>query len=167
MSSTDAGPGIATTELEASPHLSPAFLGCSLETDFLRPDETNRHLLALRVAEIADAVSARQGPRSGLLSSAAPLSYRAELDQAELPLSPAERTEAVSTALEAFDGVWRPHHPDMMFNLTPSPMLDTVALAAVTALYNPNGIWDLTCGKFALLEQKVLRYLGRLAGWRG
>jgi glutamate/tyrosine decarboxylase-like PLP-dependent enzyme len=138
-----------------------------LDDDFLRPDEANVHRLAERVAHFAEHVSCRRGSRPALLTSVAPFSYGQMLERAGLPFASQSREAAAEASLEAFEGVWRPHHPDMMFNLTPSPMLDTVALAAVTALYNPNGIWDLTSGKFVLLEQRVLHALGRLAGWPG
>ncbi|MEW2143276.1 hypothetical protein AB0869_10725 [Micromonospora vinacea] len=145
----------------------PAFAGDRLDDDFLRPDEANLGRLAARVNEFAEQVSSRRGPRPALLTSVAPFSYGQTVEGAELPFEPQSREVAVTAALEAFEGVWRPHDPGMMFNLTPSPMLDTVALTAVTALYNPNGIWDLTSGKFVLTEQRVLRALGRLAGWSG
>lgn len=72
---------------------------------------------------------------------------------------------AAARSLEAFEGCIRWHHPHALFNITPSPLLDTVALTTLTALYNPNALWDITSGKFLLLEKRITRFLARLVGW--
>lgn len=67
--------------------------------------------------------------------------------------------------VESFDGCLLWYNPNALFNITPTPLLDTVALTTITALYNPNAIWDITSGKFILTEQKVVKTLAENVGW--
>jgi glutamate/tyrosine decarboxylase-like PLP-dependent enzyme len=94
------------------------------------------------------------------------LRYPEALAGVEIPLQGLSSEDALGRSLEAFEGVIRWHDPMALFNLVPSPWLDTVALSAITALYNPNAFFDLTSGKFNLLEKRVVRMLAGLAGWQ-
>jgi len=58
-----------------------------------------------------------------------------------------------------FDGTIRWNSPNTAFNITSSPLLDTVAASTVTNLLNPNCLWDVASGKFGLAEKKIIRLL--------
>lgn len=60
-----------------------------------------------------------------------------------------------------FDGNIKWHSPYAAFNITSTPLLDTVAASTITQLFNPNCLWDLTSGKFILAEKKIIRLLGK------
>lgn len=85
----------------------------------------------------------------------------------DFPELPRSFDDAAEHSLEAFEGCIRWHHPHALFNITPSPLIDTVALTSLTALYNPNALWDITSGKFLLLEKRIISFLANLAGWDG
>lgn len=159
--------GGVTGQPEFQPVDAPAlsFASDTLADDFLAPDECNFTLLHDRISWLHKALMAKASPRPGMRDMPRTFTYSEELKDCHLPAGSQSRAAALSASMEAFEGRFRPHHPHSLFNIAPSPMIDAVALAAVTSLNNPNAIWDLSCGKFSLLEQRVIRYLGELAGW--
>lgn len=60
-----------------------------------------------------------------------------------------------------FDGTIKWHSPYTTFNITPTPLLDTVAASTITTLMNPNCLWDLTSGKFVLAEKDIINLFGK------
>ncbi len=132
--------------------------------DILRPDESNFSILPQRVQWLHQQLSQSIGVRPG--QRAVNPAFRYPDDNAEFPDAPQSFEAAARASMEAFEGCLRWHHPHALFNITPSPLIDTVALSAMTMLYNPNALWDITSGKFLLFEQRIVRHLAHLAGWR-
>lgn len=66
---------------------------------------------------------------------------------------------------DSFKGAPRWHSPRAMYNVVPSPLLQTVAGAALTSLYNPNILWDTAAGEIAIVEQKVIKAIAEYIGW--
>ncbi|MFC1651998.1 pyridoxal phosphate-dependent decarboxylase family protein [Patescibacteria group bacterium] len=66
---------------------------------------------------------------------------------------------------DSFKGAPRWHSPRTMYNVAPSPLLPTVAGAALTSLYNPNILWDTAAGEIAIVEQKVIKAIAEYIGW--
>ena len=137
----------------------------SLSRDFLSPSEDNFGLLTERISWLQKALLKKGSQRPGIRDMAEVFKYSEELKDSQLPRGAATQRLALWKSLEAFEGTFRPHHPHSLFNIAPSPMIDAVALSALTIMNNPNAIWDLSSGKFSLIEQRVIRYLGTLAGW--
>jgi len=65
----------------------------------------------------------------------------------------------------SFKGAPRWHSPRTMYNVAPSPLLQTVAGASLTSLYNPNILWDTAAGEIAIVEQKVIKAIAEYIGW--
>lgn len=131
--------------------------------NFVDPEDTNLPILAERLAELIEMIRKKPHVRGGQYGDS---NFRYPDVWPTLPDAGLSRPLAFSAALEAFDGAIRPNSPNQMFNLSPSPMIDAVALAALTTQINPNAIWDLISGKFGLLEERCLRKLAGLAGWK-
>ncbi|WIX85826.1 pyridoxal-dependent decarboxylase [Amycolatopsis sp. DG1A-15b] len=142
------------------------FLGEELRDNFLSPVEDNFSLLAERIGELGKALDLKRGPRAAQYANS-DFRYPGPDDWPALGECSMDRTTAFARTLDGFEGSFRPHSPDLLFNLMPSPLIDAVALAALTMQVNPNAIWDLMSGKFGLLEERCLRQLAALVGWQG
>ncbi|MGW4215220.1 hypothetical protein ACWEIJ_45115 [Lentzea sp. NPDC004789] len=146
------------------PSRTQEFLGEALKDNFLTPAEDNLSLLAERIEEVGKLLNLKRGPRPAQYGNSN-FSYPDSDDWPALAEMGADRAAALARTLDGFEGSFRQHSPDLLFNLSPSPMIDAVALAAVTMQVNPNGIWDFASGKFGLLEERCIRQLAGLAGW--
>lgn len=150
--------------MEPPERVIPAY-GKKWKDEFIGRRDENFSALLEKLRWMHDHLQSDQLHRSGRRNINPWFSYEEELERACVPQQGKSFKEAAAKSLESFEGSIRWHHPDALFNITPSPLLDTVALTALTALYNPNGIWDMTAGKFILTEKKVIRMLAKLAGW--
>jgi glutamate/tyrosine decarboxylase-like PLP-dependent enzyme len=133
--------------------------------DFLTPKEDNINLLFQKIKQIHSHVETKfkvNDPRVAIDPS---FSYNDEISNSEIPLEGKSSDEVLKGASEAFEGIIRFHSPTALFNITPPPLLDTVAVSALTNLYNPNLLWDYSAGKFILFEKKVVKYLCDLSGF--
>lgn len=136
-----------------------------LDAEFLRPDESNFELLIDKIRYLHRSLTTDAPPRPGRRRLVSQFSYADELPRVGLPAAPTSFEAATERSSEAFDGALNWHHPHALFNINPSPLLDTVALTTMTALYNPNAIWDISSGKFTLIERRTISHLAQLAGW--
>jgi glutamate/tyrosine decarboxylase-like PLP-dependent enzyme len=137
----------------------------AMEGEFLAPDEHNFDLLCERLDFMHKKLMAHGSMRPGMRDLDGVFKYQEMLQSSHLPVAHQSRAAAIEDSLEAFEGTIRPHHPHSLFNVAPSPMIDAVALSALTLINNPNAIWDLSSGKFNLIEQRILRYIGDMVGW--
>ncbi|WP_018640495.1 pyridoxal phosphate-dependent decarboxylase family protein [Parafrankia elaeagni] len=153
-----------TSGNEAAAPGEKSFLGEPLEENLLAPDDGNLTLLADRLRELVAAVKIKRGPRQAQFSGV-DFSYPGPDEWPEIPSEGMDRESALTVALEGFDGSFRANSPDLMFNLCPSPLIDAVAIASLTMQINPNAIWDLTSGRFGLVEERCIRRLAGLVGW--
>lgn len=62
---------------------------------------------------------------------------------------------------QVFDGAINWQNPCTAFNITSTPLFDTVAASTIATLMNPNCLWDLTSGKFVLTEKKIINLFGK------
>jgi glutamate/tyrosine decarboxylase-like PLP-dependent enzyme len=157
---------MAVQELMAPPEVRsiPTF-GRLWPDEFLDPEEGNFDVLLEKLEWLFERL--RQDPpvRAGRRDLDPWFRYGEELAGRQVSRRSRSFEEAADLSLRAFEGCIRWHDPRALFNITPSPLLDTVALTALTALYNPNAIWDMTSGRFLMLEKLVARYLAQLVGW--
>jgi glutamate/tyrosine decarboxylase-like PLP-dependent enzyme len=142
----------------------PSF-GRMWQGEFLDRDEGNAGALLKKLEWLLEQMCRQRPIRSGRRDVDSWFRYPEELVGLQLPQKSRSFEEAAMLSLEAFEGCIRWHDPNALFNITPSPLLDTVALTALVALYNPNALWDMTSGKFVLIEKKVAHYLSQLVGW--
>lgn len=133
--------------------------------DFLSPTEENFHVLLDKIKYIHNGLISNLNIESSRHSGNIPFSYADEIDRAKLPLNGCELPMLMDEIKEMFEGSVRWHSPNTLFNIAPSPLLNTVAISTIVNLYNPNTLWDFTSGKFILFEKKVIKFLSELIGW--
>lgn len=133
--------------------------------EVLLPDESNFESVIRKLTELHEHANSASHPRPGRRALGGRFRYADEVDRVPFPLDPQPWETAMRHSIEAFEGSLRWHHPHALFNINPSPLLDTVALTALAALYNPNASWDITSGKMNLVERRVVSFVARLAGW--
>lgn len=92
-------------------------------------------------------------------------SYIKELENVSIPESGKETTVVFEEASEFFQGSMRTQSPYAVFNMVPSPLMDTVAASTISQLYNTNSLMDSFGGKTILFEQKIARSIGQMVGW--
>jgi glutamate/tyrosine decarboxylase-like PLP-dependent enzyme len=83
----------------------------------------------------------------------------------EVPLKGRSAKKVLADLATAFQGSTRWHQPTALINVTPNPLLDSVAAANVATLYNANALWDYMCGNVIRYEKEVVAFLSHLAGW--
>ncbi|MFW6046556.1 MAG: hypothetical protein ACOCP4_02055 [Candidatus Woesearchaeota archaeon] len=133
--------------------------------DFLNPDESNFKLISKRINYFFKKVRKKVDNRSARINIDKVFSYDEELAKTFIPEKGLDDKNLINGAAEAFEGVIRFHHPNTLFNITPPPAIDTVAISAITNIYNPNLLWDYVSGKIMLYELKVVKYLCDIAGF--
>lgn len=57
------------------------------------------------------------------------------------------------------------HSPRTMYNVVPSPLIQTVVGKTFASLYNPNLLWDTAAGTSGLTEQLVIKAVAEYVGW--
>ncbi|QDX94105.1 glutamate decarboxylase [Brevibacillus laterosporus] len=134
-----------------------------VEKEFLHPQEDNLETLLTKTALLQKQLKANNHLNPKFASET--FLYKEELKKSYMPET-GKNTEEVFTSLsEMFEGSIRPHSPYSLFNMVPSPLLDTVAATTMTQLYNSNSLMDAFGGKTILFEQRIARAIGRLVGW--
>ena len=91
--------------------------------------------------------------------------YEENTESSSVPLNGSTEQDVLQRATSAFDGMIRWHHPFAVHNITPPPLLSTVAISCIANLYSPNCLWDYVSGKAVLFEKQVLKYLAELHNW--
>jgi len=64
-----------------------------------------------------------------------------------------------------FQGVARPQSELSLFNMVPEPMTTAIVGSCMATLYNVNSLMDAYGGKSLLIEQKVVRTIGKWVDW--
>ncbi|WP_236693236.1 pyridoxal phosphate-dependent decarboxylase family protein [Bacillus thuringiensis] len=133
------------------------------ETEFLHPQEDNLEALLNKTIFLQKALHNKNHLNPKFASNS--FLYKEEIKQMKLPERGLNSEEVLQSLVEMFEGSIRPHSPYALFNMVPSPLLDTIAATTMTQLYNSNSIMDAFGGKTILFEQRIARALGRLVGW--
>ncbi|WP_237088785.1 hypothetical protein [Paenibacillus larvae] len=133
------------------------------EEEFLHPLEDNLETLLNNIAFLQKQIKGRNYLNPKFASE--PFLYKEDLAKSHVPEKGKSTEEVFKTLSEMFEGSIRPQSPYALFNMVPSPLLDTVAAAAMTQLYNINSLMDAFSGKAILFEQRIARAVGRLVGW--
>ena len=140
-----------------------AQVAARIEEMLLDPSEKRRDEF---VKLIAGALRSLPAPRGSDAYLGAPLCAEPDFsDWEHLPQEGQDRQAILEAGLRALHGQPRWHAPAVLHNINPPPLLDTVVGTTLTALYNPNVLWDFVSAGFHTLERQVFRQLGRLAGW--
>ncbi|WP_207661150.1 pyridoxal phosphate-dependent decarboxylase family protein [Paraclostridium sordellii] len=133
-----------------------------LEKEFLKSNESNFDVLLQKISAIHEHLNNKDlNPKFKVNT----FSYNEILDEVAIPEEGASSEEVFENLAELFEGSIRTQSPYSLFNMVPSPLIDTVAASTITQLYNTNSLMDSFGGKVLLFEQKIARMLGKLAGW--
>lgn len=133
-----------------------------LEKEFLKSNESNFDVLLQKISAIHEHLNNKDlNPKFKVNT----FSYNEILDEVAIPEKGACSEEVFENLAELFEGSIRTQSPYSLFNMVPSPLIDTVAASTITQLYNTNSLMDSFGGKVLLFEQKIARMLGKLAGW--
>lgn len=133
-----------------------------LEKEFLKSNESNFDVLLQKISAIHEHLNNKDlNPKFKVNT----FSYNEILDEVAIPEKGSSSEEVFENLSELFEGSIRTQSPYSLFNMVPSPLIDTVAASTITQLYNTNSLMDSFGGKVLLFEQKIARMLGKLAGW--
>ncbi|CEO27551.1 pyridoxal-dependent decarboxylase [Paraclostridium sordellii] len=133
-----------------------------LEKEFLKSNESNFDVLLQKISAIHEHLNNKDlNPKFKVNT----FSYNEILDEVAIPKKGSSSEEVFENLSELFEGSIRTQSPYSLFNMVPSPLIDTVAASTITQLYNTNSLMDSFGGKVLLFEQKIARMLGKLAGW--
>ncbi|CEN85500.1 L-2 [[Clostridium] sordellii] len=133
-----------------------------LEKEFLKSNESNFDVLLQKISAIHEHLNNKDLNPKFKVST---FSYNEILDEVAIPEKGASSEKVFENLAELFEGSIRTQSPYSLFNMVPSPLIDTVAASTITQLYNTNSLMDSFGGKVLLFEQKIARMLGKLAGW--
>ena len=135
-----------------------------LESLFYNPKNDSVETLLRLIRKTHDGVAAITDPQKARLLLDQ-YNYLDLVQNSSIPERMASTSKANRLILELFEGVVRWHSPRAMYNLTPPPLLHTVAATSIAMLYNPNLVWDIPSGKIALAEQRVVKEVAEYTGW--
>ncbi|PFI76858.1 pyridoxal phosphate-dependent decarboxylase family protein [Bacillus cereus] len=133
------------------------------DKDLLHPHENNLDILINKTIFIQKQLQDNNHLNPKFISP--PFLYKEDLKKSFMPEKEKTSDEVLTSLTEMFEGSIRPQSPYALFNMVPSPLLDTVAATTMTQLYNLNSLMDAFGGKTILFEQRISRSIGRLVGW--
>lgn len=87
------------------------------------------------------------------------------LEKSTIPYKEQDPKKVMLELANYFKGAVRWHHPWTMINITPPPLLPSIAATTITMLFNPNLAIDVSCGGLALTELEIVKHLSSLVGW--
>lgn len=131
--------------------------------EFLLPSESNFEDLLSKIDFVHDCVTRtthEDVPRVPLAGR-----YNYNTIARNIPLKGKSSPDILTELATAFQGSIRWNQPTALVNITPNPLLDSVAAATIATLYNPNAFWDYSSGNVTLFEKDVIAFLSHLAGW--
>ncbi|MHA2890615.1 pyridoxal phosphate-dependent decarboxylase family protein [Bacillus cereus] len=134
-----------------------------IQEDLLHPKENNVELLLNKTYFLQQALKNTKGINPKF--TVHDFFYKEDIKTSRIPERGKNSKEVLESLCEMFEGSIRPHSPYALFNMVPSPLLDTIAASTITQLYNTNSIMDAFGGKTILFEQRIARALGHLVGW--
>lgn len=74
--------------------------------------------------------------------------------------------KVLSDAMNFFQGSVLWHSPQTLQNITPPPILESVAISSIANLYNLNLLWDYVSAGVQEAEQQVVRQISNLVNWQ-
>ena len=135
-----------------------------LQCKFLNPAETNREDLTKLIQYAFDELPSGLEEGNPFLGKAS-TDYAFLRDFEDIPQYSKDRRAVFTAATSFLQGQVRWHSPSTLHNISPPPMLDSVAIMTVANLYNPNMIWDYVSAGSQEAEQQVIRQIASLVGW--
>lgn len=79
-----------------------------------------------------------------------------------IPNNVRDQEQVLSQSLQVLNGQIRWNSPLSFYNVCPPTMMNTVAAATITNMYNPNGMIDKTSAGYLSMEKQIIRQLSNL-----
>ena len=138
--------------------LKPLSSKTMFRSNFLTADESNLNVLLSKIQSLHSCLSDKSS-----VSARRPIKrflYKDVVDDDFFCEAGSNSKKLAKELKWLFDGTIKWHSPFAAFNITPPPLLDTVAASTIATLMNPNCLWDMACGKFVLAEKKIIKLFG-------
>ncbi len=136
-----------------------------LKKYFLDPENDSLDELLRQLTSLDKAIKklgkANQARIPGIVSK----KYESYLEKSSIPNGCEDPDIVMEEISEYFKGAVRWHHPGTMINITPPPLIPTIAATTISMLFNPNLAIDVSCGGLSVTELEVVKHLATLAGW--
>jgi len=91
--------------------------------------------------------------------------YESYLEKTSIPEKNQNPEKVMKDISKLFKGAVRWHHPGTMINITPPPLIPSIAATTMTMLFNPNLAIDVSCGGLSVTELEVVKHMATLVGW--
>lgn len=134
-----------------------------LRAKFLDPSEKKRNDLLKLIQYAFDSLPKNLEENDPFLGEHEDYSFMKDFE--EIPITPKDRKAILSAVTKALYGQVRWHSPSTLHNITPPPMLDSIAINAITNLYNANMLWDYVSAGSHQIEHQIIRQISSLIGW--
>lgn len=132
---------------------------------FLKSDESNVEEIIEKFLILHQELSKKYSKTHSRILPIPDFKYSIEHKKKFVEFEPSEYGTIIKDILEMFEGCMRPHSPHHLFNILPSPLLNTLPVALLISLVNPNGYWDFMSGKFHLFERRIVNFLANIMKW--
>lgn len=134
--------------------LKPLSSNTMFRSNFLTADESNLDVLLKKIQQLHSSMSGKSS--SSARRPIKRFEYKRLVNSDFFSDKGCSSTKLLKDLRWLFDGTIKWHSPYAAFNITSTPLLDTVAASTIATLMNPNCLWDLTSGKFILAEKMII-----------
>ncbi len=131
--------------------------------DFLLPSGDNFSDLLEKMQYLNDRIQRQAKPGVPRIPLQNRFSY--STTDYHVPIRGRSSEDILNELSDAFQGTIRWNQPSTLINITPNPLLDSVAAANIATSYNINCLWDYMSGGITRLEKSVIAFLCKIANW--
>jgi len=136
-----------------------------LDKYFLNPQNDNCGELFKQISVLDKAIQKLKKVDQARITDIVSKKYESYLKKSFIPQNEQNPAKVMAELSELFKGAVRWHHPGTMINVTPPPLIPTVAASTMTMLYNPNLAIDVSCGGLSVSELEVTKHMATLVNW--
>ena len=132
---------------------------------FLDPKMSNLGLLEEQIHHIWEYNKAIMAESSVRVGSTSGVSYADMVSEAEIPEEPVKFEQMLDELSFYYKGLIKWNSPGVMINITPPPLISSVAATACGNMFNPNLAMDVPSGNMAFAEMEVMKMVCDLVKW--
>jgi len=132
---------------------------------FLDPNNDDCDELIKQVTTLDKAIKKISKTNQARIPGVIAKKYRGYLEKTSIPKNNQDPKKVMEDISLLFKGAIRWHHPGTMVNITPPPLIPTVAATTMTMLFNPNLAIDVSCGGLSITELEVAKHMAELVNW--
>ena len=132
---------------------------------FLTPDMENLELLEKQIRKIWESNGDNLMDSPVRIGYTTNCSYFQRVRNVSIPNEPVPFENLVKELTFYYNGMIKWNSPGVMINITPPPLVSTVAAAACANVFNPNLAMDVPAGNMAFAEMEVIKMICDLVNW--